>query len=805
MTTMAVPPSNVGARFRQRKISVKQTLQILKLSEVPDLEKEDQQRELQHVETGVEKHEESEVHLQRIMLNMVSGADTGSGHGSTVEAEPRGRNKKKDDKKKKDNKNESSDIFFIPTPDASKLWKESKKYYLPVFVLPSSYVKMSATVEDTSGVQYCMDEADDVFLQKFNKELIEKNFKALLEDEFEIIMDTFERVVAEKQPFLSIDPTEILTFVQIKDYALAPNPTSRAAVRERLKEDLHVDSLVTILDAPDVEQKSKEQRSIGDLLDNFGPGVYEYWKNRRIELEGSPIMPQLKFDEPSDKGNNSGEDDPYVCFRHREFRQQRKTRKTDIQSAEKLRRLHMELKSVNQLVMLVARRELRRQESLKLEKKVFDNRCKVKTLKRELGIKGEEEDLVQHKKKKIILPPKEDDKELKKLTGHRLQRSSNLAEEARRRPQQSLGNITAQPYVKLPASKIPDMELETVSQVLLTKNNSIERAVNEKLIHRQQNENNKDWINLTDDCYNPFFALSDSNGADIKEHSHLPYSSIVSSLFEIQTSNYLDSTTRDLLKNGKYAPNTSIAFDGKDGQVIDQDEFHSLFDIINTNKDNQNLLLPEVYNPYRDESKPNVSEPLFRMRKRMARGGRTMVDRRGLIKKSDFKLSDFIDEDALESCADEDQYITKKVEQDKGSNIYDSKIDKFVRFDSRWKYDNDYSESMIAETNPFGSDPSKLNCISNDTQSIRFGSMLLSKAYESFREAQYQRQQVLVQNRRRMQLLQQQRLQQINQTKKKQNDQPSQHGLLQNTPPPQKQPQQLQPLSQQKQVLQVVH
>lgn len=49
--------SNSSARFRQRKISVKQTLQVLYQSDVPDLEDE-QQRELQHVETGVEKGEE---------------------------------------------------------------------------------------------------------------------------------------------------------------------------------------------------------------------------------------------------------------------------------------------------------------------------------------------------------------------------------------------------------------------------------------------------------------------------------------------------------------------------------------------------------------------------------------------------------------------------------------------------------------------------------------------------------------------------------------------------------------------------
>ncbi|KAM9905427.1 hypothetical protein OXX69_007178, partial [Metschnikowia pulcherrima] len=45
---------------------------------------------------------------------------------------------------------------------------------------------------------------------------------------------------------------------------------------------------------------------------------------------------------------------------------------------------------------------------------------------------------------------------------------------------------------------------------------------------------------------------------------------------------------------------------------------------------------------------------------------------------------------------------------------------------------------------PFSLSPSKLNSISDDTQSIRFGSMLLSKSYDLLRESAHQRQ-VLIQ------------------------------------------------------------
>lgn len=54
---MAKAVSSSSARFRQRKISTKQVLQILYQADIPDLE-EEQQRDLQQIETGVEKGEE---------------------------------------------------------------------------------------------------------------------------------------------------------------------------------------------------------------------------------------------------------------------------------------------------------------------------------------------------------------------------------------------------------------------------------------------------------------------------------------------------------------------------------------------------------------------------------------------------------------------------------------------------------------------------------------------------------------------------------------------------------------------------
>ena len=50
-------PGGAGARFRQRKLSTKQSLQILREDQVEHVDHE-QQRNVPKVETGVEKAEE---------------------------------------------------------------------------------------------------------------------------------------------------------------------------------------------------------------------------------------------------------------------------------------------------------------------------------------------------------------------------------------------------------------------------------------------------------------------------------------------------------------------------------------------------------------------------------------------------------------------------------------------------------------------------------------------------------------------------------------------------------------------------
>ena len=131
LTHCSMPaPAVDSSRFRHRKISVKQRLRIYKSHEIKDLEQEDvsaissqhQQRELMEIETGVEKNEEKEEHLYKILQS----------------------NQLRENKKD----------LFIPTPDASKTWDEFDRFYQGEFKCPTSYIQFSAQLEDCCGTLY---------------------------------------------------------------------------------------------------------------------------------------------------------------------------------------------------------------------------------------------------------------------------------------------------------------------------------------------------------------------------------------------------------------------------------------------------------------------------------------------------------------------------------------------------------------------------------------------------------------------------------------------------------------------------
>ncbi|SCV00962.1 LAMI_0G08416g1_1 [Lachancea mirantina] len=708
-----------GSRFRQRKISVKQRLQIFKASDLKDLDKDElQQREIVEIETGVEKHEEKEEHLHKILQkNQLSAND-----------------------------------LFIPTPDASRTWSEFNEFYKGQFVEPTAYIQFSATVEDCCGASYNMDEKDEEFLRaEVNKQLPDAS--KVNEDEFEVICSSFEAAIQERQPFLRIDPENILSFDEVK-----PTILKRGQGDIDLKSSLAAEiglkagsRFVTQFDSRNLG----ETRPLSVLVEKFGSRIYEYWKNRKVGAKGGDIVPQLKFERAGDKDDS----DPYICFRHREVRQPRKTRRVDYQNSHKIRLLHQQLRYTKELAMLVAKRENLAMGMINEEKTIFELRSQIKPFKLSLNIKGEDEDLFaprklrqissvitetaaesnskklksKHKRNGSAMSPakltsgrsstklsKQQQQQIQQQQKQQQQQQQQQERQQQQQQQQQLqaqkqngGLAAAHVYVKLPTSKIPDVVLEDVDNILLNKEKSARKYVADKMRKRKL-EDGDTFFNLTDDPYNPVFDISVP--ADI-DPSNAPFSSIVSSKFELQNSYYMPDLQKYITGN-----NHDITVWNRDGEL----------------QDNLKLKKIELYNPFKKNAEIYSHELPLRLRRRKGRFNTEYVDRR-ISQPGINPLAEFTDFAEIEKQEDSNEVI----------DVYDSKLDEFSRLHDRWKYG---SEQNLYGAK-FSDEPAKLNQISNATQIIRFGTMLGTKSYEQLRDATIKHRQEFYNQRRNQRLV----------------------------------------------------
>lgn len=797
---MAVPPATnvsagkaaAGARFRQRKISVKVPLPIYNQNELcgTDLELEPSQlhhlnaasqqaRDPHTVETGVDKNEEDEVHLQQV-INAAQQALLGA-----------------------QEKSAASSSVYIPTPDASRLWPLAHKYYNDkTFVEPDSYIKFSATVEDTLGIEYNMDEADEEF---FNGELknypkdkssasstsnngsatvdLNENTQPCSELEFEAICDKYEKTIELKQPFLSVDPSTILTYKELRSAIMQdlsstdvsdsytgagaePKYISTSSLKEKLSKELNFKPFVTTFDKTQVS--TDRVRSITKLLELFGEPVYNHWRARKIERKGKSITPILKFEDPSatEKDNDS---DPYICFRRREFRQARKTRRADNLGAERIRSLQRSLKRARELVLNVCQRELLKLQSWESEYKIFRLRSDAKSVKRALGVKGDDHLFYPHKRKKIVVvePPEEEEQDVMRIRREKKRTQDSQSYTAVQVKERPFNNplqpeaSSTQPYVKLPPSKIPDLEVLTVATVLQEKNETIKRAVSEKL--RKRKELDRGWVNITYDPYQPLFTFSTNRTNDEIELSHIPYSSIGANyLHQFNTSNIISDLLKRMIEDPSKALPGVKTFSGSNGEMVPSRPFPHLQTLLSNHINSREngsqgyiaQLLTNIQNndfssytsgfgTSRDrEENTEVSDAVLRLRKRAGRANQVFVDRRGLVHRPTDELNEWLNlPDSDTELVDEGMEVDEE-NSTKSSFVkdaYQNKKDTLMRLDSQWRFSDDFSEYDMGVTQPFSFEPSRQNCISDDTQSIRFGSMLLSKSYDFLRESAHNR------------------------------------------------------------------
>jgi len=250
-------------------------------------------------------------------------------------------------------KEEAKKIVPAPPSEETKDINYDELYAFK-FSKSSSYIRFSQTVEECTGCQYDMTTDDDVFLKAYNQK--KPPTGQCSEDDFEKIMEAFETTADRQTPFAAVDNT--VAGFEMMEFALKQ----------------------------EVDKKAQA----------FAKDIYDYWKTRRQYSSNRPLQPTLKFELHQD--NDDG--DPYVCFRRRDVRQTRKTRARDIQVTDKLRKLRKELEDGRQLVLMSLQREHAKRDLLAIDRSIFEQRGKVKEIRQRLGIKVDDEVLINQKPQK---------------------------------------------------------------------------------------------------------------------------------------------------------------------------------------------------------------------------------------------------------------------------------------------------------------------------------------------------------------------------------------------------------------------
>lgn len=335
----------------------------------------------------------------------------------------------------------------MPPPQESLI--NYDELYPSVFCQPSSYIRFSQTVEECISCQYDMTTEDDNFLQSFNRDA--PAGRLLSEDDFERILEVFEDTAAEQTPFASVDHTVVPYEMMVP----ALNNLASSSALQHAK------------------------------------AMYEYWRTRRQEMGNKPLHPSLKFETHQETDDS----DPYVCFRRREARQTRKTRARDNKVAETLKRLRREIEDGRQLILMTYERELMKRDVLQTDKALFEDRARLKEIKVKLGVKGDDDDLVNQKVSPGLGPRRRDSRLV--LTATTQPQKRKLAEPpgAQRPP----GTQLRAPVRS--DGRAVEQELVLLRDLLMQKERELREEIENKVQnHRRWNQNH---IDLTRDPLSP--------------------------------------------------------------------------------------------------------------------------------------------------------------------------------------------------------------------------------------------------------------------------------------------------------------
>lgn len=326
-------------------------------------------------------------------------------------------------------KEEAKKIVPAPPAEETKDINYDELYALK-FPKSASYIRFSQTVEECTGCQYDMTSEDDVFLKAYNQKRTPTN--QCSEDDFEKIMEVFETTADRQTPFAAVDNT-VVGF-----------------------------DMIEIILKQEIEKKAQA----------FAKDIYEYWKTRRQSSSNRPLQPTLKFELHQD----SDDGDPYVCFRRRDVRQTRKTRARDVQVTDKLRKLRKELEEGRQLVLMSLQREQAKRDLLAVDRSIFEQRTKVKEIRQRLGIKVDDEDLINQKASDLLL---------------RGDSMANIVEQPQKRKPVEVPQLQRTPGapLRLPSradGRQIDADLTLLSDVLAQKENLLQMEIDAKIQQHQK-------------------------------------------------------------------------------------------------------------------------------------------------------------------------------------------------------------------------------------------------------------------------------------------------------------------------------
>ena len=408
-----------------------------------------------------------------------------------------------------------------------------------------------------------MDEEDELVLKLINGKLPAGQDQCT-EDQFEEVMNFFEDTAQTKQPFAAVDSPPVLPL-------------------EELQEQIN--------------------DTVPPFVRNLSRFIYDHWQSRRTATGNRSLAPRLKFE----TGQETDDSDPYVCFRRRELRQIRKTRNRDAQSAEKLRKLRMELETARGMLLMVKKREQLRKESLEIDRLVFEQRLALRDTKRKLGVKGDEDLLINQKVRQIMLSePK----------------TCLPSSQKQKLPQGMTANQAAiAQQLRMPMASGPGPELRTLEDVTAAREREIQKEIQTNIEkHIRWNEG------FVDNTLAPLTPELEDDLPSPGEHF------------------------REAMAATEYLPTPPAS--------ISDEESHEL-------PEGADVVMKDVSRPstpfrYASPADEGTVGPMPSFRRRIGRGGRMLVDRRFPRARRDPSKDDWPKDDARYDSPDEDDFLDEE-------------------------------------------------------------------------------------------------------------------------------------------------